>query len=145
VKFLWTALPALLLVTQPISAQEDPLAGLDDYIRQGMEDWRTLTRKSIAEVLDEFFLHLEGPNTPMHVGGVTIFEGPPPEYDEFLDMVAARLQMVPRFRRKLAAVPRPAASHARYPAMDSSPPSRSSTGSPRTSPRLQPRISAVVR
>lgn len=57
------------------------------------------------EVLDEFFLHLEGPNTPMHVGGVTIFEGPPPDYDEVLDMVATRLQMVPRFRRKLATVP----------------------------------------
>jgi diacylglycerol O-acyltransferase len=57
------------------------------------------------EVLDEFFLHLEGPNTPMHVGGVAVFEGPPPDYEQVLDMVAGRLQMVPRFRRKLATVP----------------------------------------
>jgi diacylglycerol O-acyltransferase / wax synthase len=56
-------------------------------------------------VLDELFLHLEGPNTHMHVGGVAIFEGPPPDYEEVLDMVRRRLGMVPHFRRKLAFVP----------------------------------------
>ena len=56
-------------------------------------------------VLDEMFLHLEGPDTHMHVGGVAIFEGPPPDYDEILDMVRTRLQLVPRFRQKLAFVP----------------------------------------
>ena len=56
-------------------------------------------------VLDEMFLHLEGPDTHMHVGGVAIFEGPPPDYDEILDMVESRLQKVPRFRQKLAFVP----------------------------------------
>lgn len=56
-------------------------------------------------VLDELFLHLEGPNTHMHVGGAAIFEGPPPDYQDFLDMVRGRLQMVPRFRQKLAMVP----------------------------------------
>jgi diacylglycerol O-acyltransferase len=64
-----------------------------------------MARLERLEVLDEFFLHLEGPNTPMHVGGVTVFDGPPPDYDEVLDMVSTRLQMVPRFRRKLAHVP----------------------------------------
>lgn len=57
------------------------------------------------QVLDELFLHLEGPNTHMHVGGVAIFEGPTPDYQEFLDMVRGRLQSVPRFRQKLANVP----------------------------------------
>ena len=56
-------------------------------------------------VLDELFLHLEGPDTHMHVGGAAIFEGPPPDYEEVLDMVRARLQMVPRFRQKLVTVP----------------------------------------
>ena len=56
-------------------------------------------------VLDELFLHLEGPDTHMHVGGAAIFEGPPPDYEEFLDMVERRLQRVPRFRQKLAFVP----------------------------------------
>ena len=56
-------------------------------------------------VLDEMFLHLEGPDTHMHVGGIAIFEGPPPDYEEVLDMVDLRLQKVPRFRQKLATVP----------------------------------------
>jgi diacylglycerol O-acyltransferase / wax synthase len=64
-----------------------------------------MSRYERLKVLDELFLHLEGPNTHMHVGGVTIFEGPPPEYEEVLDMVRSRLHMVPRFRQKLATVP----------------------------------------
>jgi diacylglycerol O-acyltransferase / wax synthase len=56
-------------------------------------------------VLDEMFLHLEGPDSHMHVGGVAIFEGPAPDYEGILDMVRARLQKVPRFRQKLAFVP----------------------------------------
>lgn len=56
-------------------------------------------------VLDELFLHLEGPDTHMHVGGIAIFEGPAPDYEEILDMVRGRLQLVPRFRQKLAFVP----------------------------------------
>jgi diacylglycerol O-acyltransferase len=56
-------------------------------------------------VLDELFLHLEGPNTHMHVGGVALFEGPAPSWQEALDGVASRLHLVPRFRQKLATVP----------------------------------------
>ena len=29
---------------------------------------------------DASFLHIEGPNTPMHIGGVSIFEGPAPPF-----------------------------------------------------------------
>jgi WS/DGAT/MGAT family acyltransferase len=56
-------------------------------------------------VLDELFLHLEGPNTHMHVGGAIVFDGPPPDYQEFLESAAKRLQLVPRFRQKLLMVP----------------------------------------
>src|SRR5918992_548858 len=56
-------------------------------------------------VLDELFLHLEGPNTHMHVGAAVIFEGPPPSYDDILDGVRRKLQLVPRFRQKLMTVP----------------------------------------
>jgi len=56
-------------------------------------------------VLDELFLHLEGPNTHMHVGGIAVFEGEAPDYDDVLAMIAGRLQYVPRFRQKLATVP----------------------------------------
>jgi WS/DGAT/MGAT family acyltransferase len=64
-----------------------------------------MSRLERLSVLDELFLHLEGPDTHMHVGGAAIFEGPPPDYEEVLDMIRGRLQMVPRFRQKLATVP----------------------------------------
>ena len=51
--------------------------------------------------IDASFLHQEGPNSHMHVGAVTIFEGPPPPYEEFLDSIRARLHLVPRYRQKL--------------------------------------------
>ena len=64
-----------------------------------------MSRFERLTVLDELFLHLEGPDTHMHVGGIAIFEGPPPEYEDVKDMIHRRLQMVPRFRQKLANVP----------------------------------------
>ena len=64
-----------------------------------------MSRFERLSVLDELFLHLEGPDTHMHVGGAAIFEGPPPDYEEVLDMIRGRLQMVPRFRQKLVTVP----------------------------------------
>jgi diacylglycerol O-acyltransferase / wax synthase len=56
--------------------------------------------------LDSSFLHLED-NQPshMHVASVTIFEGPAPDYQEFVDGIEARLHLVPRYRQKLAFVP----------------------------------------
>ncbi len=38
----------------------------------------------------------------MHIGGLTILEGPPPEMDEFLEQIRMRLHLVPRYRHKLA-------------------------------------------
>ena len=64
-----------------------------------------MSRPQRLRVLDELFLHLEGPNTHMHVGAVAVFEGPPPSYEEFLDQVDVRLKNVPRFRQKLMTVP----------------------------------------
>src|SRR3954471_14391367 len=56
--------------------------------------------------LDSSFLHLED-NQPshMHVASVTIFEGEPPSYPEFVEGIAARLHQVPRYRQKLGFVP----------------------------------------
>lgn len=64
-----------------------------------------MSRYKRLSVLDELFLHLEGPNTHMHVGGAIVFEGPAPDYQEFLESAAKRLQLVPRFRQKLLSVP----------------------------------------
>jgi diacylglycerol O-acyltransferase / wax synthase len=41
----------------------------------------------------------------MHIGGVLIFEGPPPPFEEFLDHIRSRLHLVPRYRQKLATPP----------------------------------------
>ncbi len=54
---------------------------------------------------DASFLHQEGPTSHMHIGGVVIFEGPPPPFEEFLDHVRGRLHLVPRYRQKLAYPP----------------------------------------
>jgi len=63
--------------------------------------------------LDESFLHLERPETPMHVGAVAVLERQP-FYDEHgrfrLDdvraLVASRLQLIPRFRKRVMPVQR---------------------------------------
>src|SRR4051794_39323809 len=55
--------------------------------------------------LDSSFLHLEDQASHMHVGTVLVFDGPPPEYEDFLRYVERRLHLVPRYRQKLAEVP----------------------------------------
>lgn len=41
----------------------------------------------------------------MHVAACAVFEGPPPDPDELLSTVEARLHLVPRYRQRLAFVP----------------------------------------
>ncbi|MFL5821686.1 MAG: WS/DGAT/MGAT family O-acyltransferase [Solirubrobacteraceae bacterium] len=55
--------------------------------------------------LDASFLHLEDGSSHMHVGAVMIFEGEPPPYDDFVSFVGSRLDLVPRYRQKLAPIP----------------------------------------
>jgi diacylglycerol O-acyltransferase / wax synthase len=62
--------------------------------------------------LDESFLHLERPETPMHVGAVAVLEREPFydargrfRFDEVRALVASRLQLIPRFRKRVMAVP----------------------------------------
>ena len=55
--------------------------------------------------MDASFLHIEGPMNPMHIGGVSIFEGPAPPFEHFEQMVAGKLGMVPRYRQKVRFVP----------------------------------------
>jgi diacylglycerol O-acyltransferase / wax synthase len=51
--------------------------------------------------VDASFLHQESPVSHMHVGGLTIVEGPPPSIEEFLEQIRQRLHLVPRYRHKL--------------------------------------------
>jgi diacylglycerol O-acyltransferase / wax synthase len=55
--------------------------------------------------MDASFLHIEGPNNPMHIGGVSIFEGPVPPFERLEEMVAGKLDLVPRYRQKVRFVP----------------------------------------
>ena len=55
--------------------------------------------------LDSSFLHLEDSSSHMHVAAVLVFDGPAPDYDDFVDYVERRLDLVPRYRQKLAEVP----------------------------------------
>jgi WS/DGAT/MGAT family acyltransferase len=57
--------------------------------------------------LDASFLYLEDPDTPMHVGGVLVLERPSGvlDHDALVDLVRARLPMVPRYRQRVLEVP----------------------------------------
>jgi WS/DGAT/MGAT family acyltransferase len=57
--------------------------------------------------LDASFLYLEEPGTPMHVAGVLILRSPPDglDHDRLLDLVRARLPLVPRYRQRVVEVP----------------------------------------
>jgi WS/DGAT/MGAT family acyltransferase len=57
--------------------------------------------------LDVSFLYLEEPTTPMHVGGVAVFQ-PPDEgfdYEELVALVEQRIPLVPRFRQRVREIP----------------------------------------
>jgi WS/DGAT/MGAT family acyltransferase len=55
--------------------------------------------------LDSSFLHLEDGSSHMHVASVTLFEGPPPSFEDLLEHIDSRLSLVPRYRQKLRFVP----------------------------------------
>ena len=52
--------------------------------------------------VDASFLHQEGPHSHMHIGGLTVIEGPPPDMEDVLEQIRRRLHLVPRYRHKLA-------------------------------------------
>ncbi len=54
---------------------------------------------------DSSFLYAESPNAHMHVGSIAFFKGPKLTEERFNPHIESRLNLVPRFRRKLAWVP----------------------------------------
>ena len=56
---------------------------------------------------DVSFLHLEGPTTPQHVGGLTVFRAPADgfDYERLIRLLEERISLVPRYRQKLRTVP----------------------------------------
>ncbi|MGI8804086.1 MAG: wax ester/triacylglycerol synthase domain-containing protein, partial [Thermoleophilaceae bacterium] len=55
--------------------------------------------------VDASFLASEHDASHMHIGAVTILEGPAPAYDDFAAHIRSRLHLVPRYRHKLAVPP----------------------------------------
>ncbi|MCH7707321.1 MAG: wax ester/triacylglycerol synthase family O-acyltransferase [Myxococcales bacterium] len=54
---------------------------------------------------DASFLHVENDVNHMHIASVGIFEGPAPAQSEIVQMVAAKLHLVPRYRQVVRFVP----------------------------------------
>ena len=57
--------------------------------------------------LDVSFLYLEEATTPMHVGGVSVFELPAGgfDYDRLISLIKRRIAFVPRYRQRIRWVP----------------------------------------
>jgi diacylglycerol O-acyltransferase len=55
--------------------------------------------------LDASFLHVEDDVTHMHVGLISLFEGPPPSQEEFRRRLEAKLHLAPRYRQRVRFVP----------------------------------------
>jgi diacylglycerol O-acyltransferase / wax synthase len=55
--------------------------------------------------LDSSFLHIEDGVTHMHIGSVSIMDGPPPPYEAVCRMIAGKLNLVPRYRQVVRRVP----------------------------------------
>jgi WS/DGAT/MGAT family acyltransferase len=57
--------------------------------------------------LDASFLYVEEPTTPMHIGGLAVFAAPEEPLDTALlaELVASRLDLVPRYRQRVRETP----------------------------------------
>src|ERR1700742_1649413 len=54
---------------------------------------------------DTSFLANEKENAHMAIGAVLVFDGPPPDQDDFLALVRSRLHLLPRLRQRLLTPP----------------------------------------
>lgn len=57
--------------------------------------------------LDVSFLYFEEPTTPMHVGGVAVFQAPDDgfDHDQLVELISDRIAFVPRYRQRIRWVP----------------------------------------
>ena len=62
----------------------------------------TQQHKDRLTAIDASFLHQERSSSHMHVGAITMLEGPPPSREEFAEHLESRLHLVPRYRQKLS-------------------------------------------
>jgi diacylglycerol O-acyltransferase / wax synthase len=55
--------------------------------------------------LDSLFLHFENDVSHMHLGAVALFEGPAPTAGKFAEVLAGKLELLPRYRQRVRWVP----------------------------------------
>src|SRR5215469_4376566 len=55
--------------------------------------------------LDAGFFFVEHENVPMHLGALSVFEGPAPSYQELAGLFASKLPQVPRYRQVVRTAP----------------------------------------
>jgi diacylglycerol O-acyltransferase len=55
--------------------------------------------------LDASFLYLENGTMHMHIASCGVFEGPAPAYRQLVELLAAKLPLVPRYRQRVRFVP----------------------------------------
>jgi diacylglycerol O-acyltransferase len=55
--------------------------------------------------LDAGFFFVEHKNVPMHLGSLVVFEGPAPAYQDLVDLYAAKIARVPRYRQIVRTAP----------------------------------------
>src|SRR3954452_18338226 len=53
---------------------------------------------------DAGFFYAESENTPMHVGSVSVFDGPTPTYGDVVRLLLSKLHQVPRYRQRVRPV-----------------------------------------
>jgi diacylglycerol O-acyltransferase / wax synthase len=54
---------------------------------------------------DAGFYFGESENTPLHVGSVSVFDGPAPSYGDLVRLLLSKLPLVPRYRQRVKTVP----------------------------------------
>ncbi len=72
---------------------------IKDILQSGLDD-------SVQQISgqDAAFLYAESPTSPMHIATLTIVEGSL-KFEDFKDIVASKLHLIPKFRKRLLNVP----------------------------------------
>jgi hypothetical protein len=55
--------------------------------------------------LDAGFYFVDDEKVPMHVGSVSVFEGPAPSYGDLVRLLLSKLPQVPRYRQRVRTLP----------------------------------------
>ena len=76
-----------------------PTKAIQDFLDNTLDD-------SVQQISgsDAAFLYADSPTSPMHIATLTIVEGSL-EYQDFKDIVASKLHLIPKFRKRLLNVP----------------------------------------